>query len=302
MDDFIDRHPRDASWGHHHLADHEGIRLHYVRQGAGAPVLLLHGWPGFWYDWRRVIPRLAARGFDVIAPDYRGFGESDKPDLPPESAYSVQAQGASIHSLLERLDVSPVIVVGYDVGARVAQDLARSAPSRVRAVVLLNPSYPGIGERRLAYPAQREFWYQHFHNLPGADALIGHNRETVRIYLSHFYDHWVGRKESVRPVEFEAIVDTYAAPGAVRGGLTWYRSGAGTGLAPRTAEPAPETLRVMQPTRILWGDSDPIFPLAWTDRLPEFFPDMTLRILPGVGHFVPFEAPDDVVDAIEQLR
>jgi pimeloyl-ACP methyl ester carboxylesterase len=80
---------------------------------------LLHGWPGFWYDWRRVIPLLIQRNFDV-APDFRGFGESEKPDLPPEIAYTSEAQSASIASLVDKLDLRSVIAVGYDVGSRVA--------------------------------------------------------------------------------------------------------------------------------------------------------------------------------------
>ena len=66
----------------HHEATVDGVRLHYVRQGAGTSVLLLHGWPGFWYEWAPVIPALAAR-HTVIVPDLRGFAYSDKPDVPP---------------------------------------------------------------------------------------------------------------------------------------------------------------------------------------------------------------------------
>jgi pimeloyl-ACP methyl ester carboxylesterase len=306
LNDFTDRHPGDDAWGHAYLEDCDGIRLHYVRQGSGKAVLLLHGWPGFWYDWRRVIPLLLDRGFEVIAPDFRGFGDSDKPELPPESAYTSDAQSASILSLVEKLDFGPAIVAGYDVGSRVAQTLARLAPSRIRGLVLCNPSYPGIGNRRLEYAAQSQFWYQHFHNTAIADAVIGHNRETVKIYIGHFYDHWVGRKDSLRPAELEAIVDTYATPGAIRGSLNWVRSGAGTGLAPKLHEAVgnetPAALTISQPTRILWGSCDPIFPPAWSDKLTDYFPDMALKMLPDVGHFVPFEAPEDVVDAIEQLR
>jgi pimeloyl-ACP methyl ester carboxylesterase len=177
-------------------------------------------------------------------------------------------------------------VAGYDVGSRVAQTLARLAPSRIRGLVLCNPSYPGIGNRRLEYAAQSQFWYQHFHNTAIADAVIGHNRETVKIYIGHFYDHWVGRKDSLRPAELEAIVDTYVAPK----------------LHEAVGNETPAALTISQPTRVLWGECDPIFPPAWSDKLTDYFPDMALKMLPDVGHFVPFEAPEDVVDAIEQLR
>jgi pimeloyl-ACP methyl ester carboxylesterase len=306
-ENFVDLHPSDSSWSHHNVVDRDGIRLHFVRQGTGPSVLLLHGWPGFWYDWRRVIPALVAKGFEVVAPDLRGFGDSEKPDLPPREAYSSEAQSASVQSCVEALNLQQMTVVGYDVGSRVAQTLARSVPKRIRGLVLCNPSYPGIGDRRLEYAAQSQFWYQHFHNTSVADAVIGHNRETVRAYLSHFYHHWVGRKDALRKTEFEAIVDTYAREGAVRGSLNWVRSGAGTGLSPKlhelpTAGDLSESVQITHPTRILWGELDPIFPPSWADNLSKYFPNMTLKMLPDVGHFAPFEAPEEIVAAVENLR
>jgi len=287
--------PDDPRWGHAAAPGSDGVRLHYVRQGRGAPVLLLHGWPGFWYDWRRVIPALEPDA-DVIAPDFRGFGASDKPDLPPSDAYTPAVFAADMLALLDHLGLDDVVVAGHDIGATIAQTLARAAPARVRALVLFNPPYPGIGLRRFEPAAQAEAWYQHLHALPWADRLIGHDRDTVRLYLAHFYAHWSGRPEALHPEEFEAIVDAYARPGAVRGSIAYYKARAGARLREATADPA--ALRVAQPTTVLWGEADPVARSAWADRLPEFFPDLTLRLLPGVGHFVPVEAPDDAVAAI----
>ncbi len=294
-DFFVDRSPDDPAWGHGTAPATGGVRLHYVRQGQGIPILLLHGWPGFWYDWRRVIPALA-READAIAPDLRGFGASDKPDLAPREGYTPDVHAADLLALLDHLQLPSAVVVGYDVGSRVAQVLARRAPERVRALVLFAPSYPGFGARRFEPAAQAEFWYQHFHNIPQADRLIGHDRETVRLYLEYFYDHWVGRKDSVRPRELEHIVDVYARPGAVRASIAWYRARAGAAFAPPTPQP-PEP-PIPHPTTVLWGELDPIFPPSWADRLGEYFPRHTLRVLPGVGHFVPFEAPEAVLEAI----
>jgi pimeloyl-ACP methyl ester carboxylesterase len=287
--------PDEPRWGHNVAPGSGGVRIHYVRHGNGVPVLLLHGWPGFWYDWRRVIPALAADA-DVIAPDFRGFGASDKPDLPPADAYTPAVFAADMLALLDHLDLDRVVVAGYDLGATIAQTLARAAPARVRALALFNPPYPGIGLRRFEPAAQAEAWYQHLHALPWSDRLIGHDRETVRLYLAHFYDHWMGRKEALHPEEFEAIVDTYAQPGAVRGSIAYYRARAGARLREATADPTP--LRLAQQTVVLWGEADPVAPSAWADRLPEFFPNLTVRLLPGVGHFVPVEAPDDAIGAI----
>jgi pimeloyl-ACP methyl ester carboxylesterase len=294
----------DAAWRHAMAADTDGLALHYVRWGDGSPwVLLLHGWPGFWYDWRRVLPRLAPFA-SVVAPDLRGFGTSAKPDWPATSGYSAEAQARNVLALLDQLGAGRVVLAGYDIGSRVAQTLAQLAPGRVQALVLAAPVYPGYGARPLEPAAQRERWYQHFHQLPQADALIGRDRETIRLYLSHFYDHWLGDKEALRPAEFEEIVTAYAQPGAARGSIAWYRSGSGSAqlalaVAAGAAPPAPP---IVQPTHVLWGEADPILPAAWADRLSETFVQLRgVRVLPGVGHFVPFEAPDAFVEAIRAV-
>src|SRR5437764_3362444 len=94
VDEMFDILPQDAAWGHEMAHDADGLDLHYVRRGHGSPmVLLLHGWPGFWYDWRRVLPHLA-QFTSVVALDLRGFGFSAKPDWPVHAAYSPE-QGFS---------------------------------------------------------------------------------------------------------------------------------------------------------------------------------------------------------------
>jgi pimeloyl-ACP methyl ester carboxylesterase len=301
-DDLIDVRPDDPRWGHGEGPGAQDIRLHFVRMGVGPPIILLHGWPGFWYDWRRVLPRVAGDA-DAVAPDLRGFGGSDKPGRPPEEAYNPVALAADIGALLSHLELTDVVAVAHDIGATVAQALALAAPGTLRALVLLNPPYLGIGPRRFEYPIQREHWYQHFHAQPWSHELVGYNRDTVRIYLAHFYDHWVGRKESVRPPEFEAIVDEYARRGAIRGGFSYYRARwlARQREAAGGEEPDAARFAIHLPTVVLWGEEDPVIPVSWSDRIPEFFPNSTLRSLPGVGHFVPFEAPDEVVEAILEV-
>jgi pimeloyl-ACP methyl ester carboxylesterase len=303
-DRMVDVPAGDPAWRHATAADADGLELHYVRWGEGIPrVLLLHGWPGFWYDWRRVLPRLAP-SVSVVALDFRGFGASAKPDWPPQSAYSGTTQARNVLALLDQLDAGRIVLAGYDIGSRVAQTLAQMAPERVQALVLAAPVYPGYGARPLEPAAQAERWYQHFHQLPQAEALIGHDSETVRLYLSHFYDHWVGNKAAVRPAEFDEIVAAYAQPGAARGSIAWYRAGGGSAqlalaAASGTAPPAPP---IVQPTHVLWGEVDPVLPAAWADRLGETFVQLRgLEVLPGIGHFVPFEAPDAFVKAIQSV-
>jgi pimeloyl-ACP methyl ester carboxylesterase len=283
-------------WGHGFGPGVDGVGLHYVLHGRGtAPVLLLHGWPGFWYDWRHVIPRLA-NDARLIAPDFRGFGDSDAPDLVPRVGYTPEILAQDTLALLDQLNVHQVVIAGHDLGAIVAQVLARTAPDRVRALALFNPPYPGIGERRLDPAVQAELWYQHFHALPWSDRLISYELGTLELYLSHFYEHWAGRKETVRPAELEEIVRAYSRPGAVRASLQSFR--AAHSLSKTRA--SPDEGPITQPTVVLWGGADPVMPAAWADRLEEFFAASTLTLLPDVGHFVPFEAPDETTTAIRQ--
>ena len=157
-DQMFDVPVHDALWRHATASDADGLELHYVRWGQGTPqVLLLHGWPGFWYDWRRVLPRLA-QFTSVIAIDLRGFGFSAKPDWPVHSAYSPEAQAKNVLTLLDQLNVESIVLGGYDIGSRVAQMLAHMAPERVHSLVLSAPVYPGFGTRPLEPEAQQERW------------------------------------------------------------------------------------------------------------------------------------------------
>jgi pimeloyl-ACP methyl ester carboxylesterase len=106
----------------------DGFRLAYDRVGSGPAVVLLHGWPGSRRDYEDVVPLLVGE-FDVVVPDLRGFGESDRHDAPP-AAYSADGQAASILGLIDELGLEQPILVGYDVGSRVAQTIARQHPTR----------------------------------------------------------------------------------------------------------------------------------------------------------------------------
>jgi pimeloyl-ACP methyl ester carboxylesterase len=291
---FLDRHPGDPEWGHAYGPGADGVRLHYVRRGHGGPVVLLHGWPGFWYDWRRVVVPLAEE-VDVMALDFRGFGDSDKPEGDPKELYTADRLAADVLALLDHLGVGRFVVVGHDTGAVIAQVLARTSPERVSALVLFNPPHSAIGDKPQEPASQRESWYHHFHALPWADQLVGFNRSTTELYLRHFYDHWVGNKDSVRPKEFDAIVDAFARPGALRASFGWYRATYEEETDPSaraTKEP------ILLPTVVRWGERDPVKPAAWAEGIEQTFPDLDFRFVPGAGHFVPFEAPEETVTAI----
>jgi pimeloyl-ACP methyl ester carboxylesterase len=291
---YLDRHPGDPEWGHAYGLGANGVRLHYVRRGHGEPVVLLHGWPGFWYDWRRVVVPLAEE-VDVIALDFRGFGDSDKPEGDPKELYTADRLAADVLALLDHLGVGRFVVAGHDTGAVIAQVLARTTPERVSALVLFNPPHSAIGDKPKEPASQRESWYHHFHALPWSDQLVGFSRATTELYLRHFYDHWVGNKDSVRSEEFEAIVDAFARPGALRASFGWYRATYEEETDPSayaTKDPIP------LPTVVRWGERDPVKPAAWAEGIEQTFPDLDFRFVPSAGHFVPFEAPEETVTAI----
>jgi pimeloyl-ACP methyl ester carboxylesterase len=276
----------------------DGFSLAYDRSGTGEPVILLHGWPGDRTDYRVLGPALAlGSSCDVIVPDLRGFGESDKPAADPAEQYSPSAQARSVAGLIRELDLDLVLLAGYDVGSRVAQAVAAEYPDLVRALVVA-PPLPGIGRRVLNPQAQREFWYQSFHRLPLAEELIDGQPDQVRAYLSHFWAHWSGPDFVLDPAYLDHLAGVYGGPGAFTASIAWYRAGSGA-VARSLAEqpPAPED-RLARPVTVLWPEFDPLFPRAWSDRLDEFLADVTLRPLAGVGHFTPLEAPAEFAAAI----
>ena len=277
----------------------DGFSLVYERHGAGDPVLLLHGWPGNRDDYHLLVPALGA-GIEAIVPDLRGFGDSDRHSVNPTEGYCASAQAASLLGLLDELRVERVLVVGYDVGSRVAQTLASSAPDRIRGLVV-TPPLPGVGRRVLDESAQREFWYQAFHQLPLAEQLIDGDVAAARSYLEHFWSHWSGPAFTPDPRHLDRLTELYGRPGAFTASIGWYRAGSGT-VAHSLAETAPAPGdRLATPTAVLWPEHDPLFPLQWSDRLEQFFADVSFSSVPASGHFLPVEAPDVVAQAVERL-
>ena len=267
----------------------DGFELAYDRLGDGPAVVLLHGWPGDRTDYRALVPLLADRA-TVVVPDLRGFGASDKPTTAPVEQYSAAAQARSVAGLVDELGLGRPVVVGYDIGSRTAQALATARPDLVGELVLA-PPLPGVGRRVLDRQAMQEFWYQPFHQLPLAAQLIDGRPDAVRDHLAHFWSHWSGPGFTLPPADLEHLVSVYSPPGAFTASINWYRAGAGT-VATALSEVAPEPgQRIGAPTTVLWPEHDPLFPRTWSDRLDEFFSDVTLRMADGVGHFSPLEAP-----------
>ena len=278
---------------HHTIAANDGL-FHVVTAGSGPPLLLLHGWPEFWLTWEPVMQRLQDR-FTLVAPDLRGFGQSSKPPCGPGVAPNTEQWGADRHAadvlaLLDAMDLGRVGVVGHDVGGSVMQPLARSAPERFTGLFFFDFSYPGIGPRMSAPGRLNEIWYQSFHQMLFAPALVGASRDTCRAYIGHFLRHWSHRKDAFDPV-IEAWVDNFLAPGNLSGGFAFYRGAHAARIKMMLGE-APELPPITLPTCVRWAEHDAIFPYAWTDRLGETFTDLDLAMFEGVGHYPHREDPD----------
>jgi pimeloyl-ACP methyl ester carboxylesterase len=275
----------------HDIVSAAGAAFHVATTGSGPPLLLLHGWPEYWRTWEPVMTRLADR-FTLIAPDLRGFGASDKPGGP----WGADDHAADLLALLDALGVGPVGVAGHDVGGAVMLPLARRAPERLRGLFFFDFSYPGIGPRMGTPDRLNEIWYQSFHQMPMAPALVGASRESCRTYIGHFLKHWAHRKDAFDDV-LEDWVDNFLTQGNLAGGFAYYQA-AHAGRTAMMRGEAPALPPIALPTCVRWAEHDAIFPYAWTDRLGETFSDLDLAMFKGVGHFPHREAPDQAAAEI----
>ena len=277
-----------GEWNHEYL-DANGIRVHYVRHGAGFPIILLHGWPEFWYVYRKNVPALS-QGFDVVVPDLRGFGETEKPPLPAPASDLLGDLVEDLRGLADALGFGRFGIVSHDVGAQVAQGFARRYPDRLAGLFFFDCPYPGIGARWAEPESLDEIWYQSFHQRPWAASLIGENRKTCETYFRHFLDHWA-HEPGFFDDDLEAWVDNFMKPGNLQGGFDWYVATNESRLR-LIRDGAPEMPKIEVPARVLWGESDPILKVRWADRLGDYFANYSLEAARGAGHYVHYEKPE----------
>lgn len=226
----------------------------------------------------------------VYAPDLLGFGDAFDGPLQLTEA-TAEAQATRVIARLDREGHGRVVLGGYDIGSRVAQAIARLAPERVAGLVV-TPFFAALAPYTIEPAAQRQYWYQHLHRLPLANQLIDGNRAAVAAYLTHFWSTWSADPSLAAPEELRETIDAYARPGAFAASTAWYRANLGY---PAADEP------LAQPAIVLWGDADPLFPAAWSEATAESFVNGQVRILEGVGHFLPLEAPEAFAGAVSEL-
>ena len=196
----------------HHRAQVNGQQIHYVRAGAGPPVVLLHGWPQTWYMWRKVLPLLAEH-YTVVAPDLRGFGESSK----PVDGYDKRTVAKDIWELVASLGFGSVRLVGHDMGGPVAYAYACAHPDAVEQLVILDVAITTDEATSMAYRSR--LFHLTFHCEPDIAIALVSGRE--RTYLTHFY------RNCYNPAAFsdddiDEYIAAFSAPGAMRASMAHY--------------------------------------------------------------------------------
>ena len=275
----------------HHYAQIEDCLIHYVMAGSGEPLVLLHGWPQTWYEWRRVI-RPLSKHFQVIAPDLRGLGDSGR----PQEGYDKRTISEDVFKLIHsHLGLDRICLVGHDWGGPVAFSYAANHRLAVRRLALLDVTVPGDGKEFLSQGGRR--WHHGFHRtLDLPEALI---QGKERIYLSWFYRNFAFQPNAIDETAVTEYLRTYTQPGALRAGFSYYRTIPQDIVDNRAALDREGKLTI--PVLGLGGDS------AWgrgtevVESLNRVAKDVSGGQIQNCGHFIPEEQPEATADALLQF-
>lgn len=270
----------------HQYIETNGIRLHVAQAGAqDAPlVILLHGFPEFWYGWHRQIAFLAEQGYRVWAPDQRGYNLSDKPD--GVASYKIELLVQDVIGLIAAGEET-VYLAGHDWGAAVAWGVALTAPERLKKLAILNVPHPKVFARTLrSTPGQMlKSWYILFFQLPWLPETLMTNRNARGATEM--------LKKSSLPTTFsDAELAEYQRawliPGAMRSMINWYRA---------IGRYQPDTsgeMRVRVPTLVLWGAKDVALTSEMARESVDLCDDGRLVMFEDATHWVQHDQPDEV--------
>ena len=276
----------DESTWTHEFADLDGVRLHFVRAGSGPLLLLLHGFPELWYSWRRQIPVLAPH-FTVVAPDLRGYGESDRP--PGVASYRLEVLAADVRALVRHFGRDRAFVVGHDWGGAVAWAYASWYPQAIERLAILNCPHPGDFQRRLwTNPRQlRRSWYMFWFQVPGlAERFI---LRDPMVFARRAFRGAAHRKQAFSTEDLAVYANALARPGAAGAALAYYRAAFRNLLSRR--QPAFQPIQC--DTMLLWGEKDPGLGRELTLGLDRYVSGrLDIRYLPDCGHWTQQEEPE----------
>ena len=289
------RRPEEFS---HHEAQLDGIKIHYVREGKGPPLMLMHGWPGYWWEWYKCIGPLSEH-FDVIVPDMRGYGDSEKPDLNDLSKFHLNVVTDDHAKLLKHLGIDKAYVAGHDYSALVMHKFVRLYRDMTIKGLTIDPITPGFELRYLSVPHFAESWYSQFHQLDMAVEVVGSSRAATKAYFKHFLSHWSYNKDLITDEEMEIYTDNFVKPGNIRAGFNFYRANLALTSVPWTA--LDHTIS-NAPMTFLVGMGDTVVPSTWSDLVTGWYNNYGIEYVPDSGHFMMMEKPDVVVEHIRRMK
>lgn len=272
----------------HHYAELPEVLLHYVNAGPepGPPVVLLHGWPQTWYEWRHVIPALAER-YRVIAPDLRGLGDSSR----PAGGYDKRTLAQDVWLLLrEQLGFERFYLVGHDWGGPVAYALAAAHPEAVRRLAILDVVIPG-DDGDTSQGGRR--WHHAFHMTLDLPEALTQGREEV--YLTWFYHTFGYRPDAIGEADVAEYLRTYRQPGAMRAGFAYYRA------IPQDAADNRETIarfKLPMPVLALGGAKARGRGPEVEQSLKRVALDVRGEVVADCGHWIPEEQPAYLVEKL----
>ncbi len=266
----------------HHTAEVNHVRLHYVMGGKGEAIVLLHGWPTTWYEWRQIMPALA-ENYTVVAPDTRGLGDSSK----PVTGYDKRTLAADIYNLVQKLGFAQINLVGHDLGGQIAYAYAAEYPENVRRLAILEVPLPGLTGWDKLQP-----WHFSFHGVRDLPEALVAGKE--RLYLTRFYNdpEYVYNPASFTEAEINEYVRTYAAPGTMRAGFEYYRAFGKD--AKQNKEYAKTKLKM--PVLAI-GGANSLGDFLY-QQLQEVAENVEGKIIENCGHWLPTERPDKLTQIL----
>jgi pimeloyl-ACP methyl ester carboxylesterase len=263
----------------HHYADNNGVKIHYVTKGSGPLVVMIHGWPDFWYTWRDQIEALSPH-YKVAAMDLRGFNLSDKPKGVEN--YSMKLLVSDVAAVIKDAGGSSAIVIGHDWGGMISWSVAMYAPQLVSRLVILNLPHPRALNRELVHNPEQQKNSQYARNNQQPDAAGKLTAEGLARWVTD-PDARVKYIEAFKRSDFEAMMNYYKA--------NYPRE-------PYTEDTSP-VLKVKVPVLQIHGLADTaLLPDALNGTWNYLEKDWTLVTIPGAGHFVQQDASDLVTRSI----
>jgi pimeloyl-ACP methyl ester carboxylesterase len=267
----------------HGYADLEEVLLHYVTAGRGPAVVLLHGWPQTWYEWRHVMPALAER-YTVIAPDLRGLGDSSR----PLTGYDKQTVARDVWRLVNgKLGHNRFFLVGHDWGGPTAYALATQQPQAIRRLAILDVVIPGDGGD---FSQGGRRWHHQFHMTPDLPEALTAGREDV--YLAWFYRTFAYRPDAVGEDDLREYLRTYRQPGAMRAGFSFYRALQQDAEDNRAIA---QRLKLEMPVLAVGGAKARGRGREPEDSLKRLARNVRGAVIEDCGHFIPEEQPEELV-------